>query len=1175
MGCHGIAVIGVDVDGVRGRTVAGHLSGRVTEPRGTLKGRGEAKMHGMIRLYILLLLFSCSVVRAQSEKNAADESAAPSLQTMAGEASAGPEKSGILFRTEQGELIPLSSLLGPGVVDELLQRSVQQLSVPDYTIARMEIRAAIDRDVAKLHVEMEVQVRADGEWISVPLAFGDVYLTEFRHDSEVAEAQSVLKAGEQNLRQWHLKGRGLHTLSFDLVGRARAVGPGVSQLNLTIPTATASHAVAEFSAPVELQRLPTGAVDKVTRDERGVRSVEFWGLSGSVALTWAEVAPPVASRPVVQVQNRIKLDLTTIPVSLTGTQTLQISGAPLSEVHVSYPDGFQLKEVNARNAANASVMNNFEILPGTGPSQALIRLTTAVEGNLTLQFDLELMNRAFPQDIRVAIPSVKDANVQTGDLDILFPAGLLVQQTRVEGAQRKRVTSESELSVAATAFRLRSPESYILLNVAETEAQFAVDTELTVRPESQSVVLVARFRVNVLRGSLLDLVLDWPAVSAGNWTILPAETYLVADKNRIPLTPKASDTNPDQLTFTFPERQSDEFVVEFQAVAKPESLLTGALSFQCPQVQARKGQPIVLRTLESDEYRVELQNEVTGEFLSSLPDTSVAVGGKDLKPGSAAWLHNNPDVPLKLTLTKQEPVVRASITAGLTPRENGLEVRETLVFEIDHRDLTELSLLVPERVQPVVRVSGSAEPLRALIGTAGKWSFRLPEASRGMLKAEVTWIWPGRPDVTTAGVSDLQIPLVMPEGCRIWQIQAGASVYSGIRVRESDVWQPVYSEEFESAWQNTRVGAAAQGGNGNLPGGSDVRIPVAWTAAQSWNVSGRPSLVLVGTQFIAKQAITTTSIYYESAPQVIFMEVPADQQLESIQWGSRLLTSEEFGKTTLQATSEPERRVVQWKILVGELARNEASLCLRVRLRQRLPSGASLFRRAAVKRARVSGEDTSVPVLISLWSQDEYRVISESRVFDSLSGNLSAFVPFGSLQRMQVARQTEAVLSPYPAAVRSGAGELLKEWLSIPGRVDFCLGTGAAVEPVLVLMPQFVLILATALLCVVVFFLLSVFRSIPLTVPVLTAPALVLSFWVLVPEWTVVLLPYVLTGVVSGVGSVGIQRILAERRRRSMGLAGAVDHPTIFGFPDLLESVVVDRREGQPGSSVLQTGATD
>lgn len=451
-------MIGVDVDGVRGRTVAGHLSGRVTEPRGTLKGRGEAKMHGMIRLYILLLLFSCSVVRAQSEKNAADEFAAPSLQTMAGEASAGPEKSGILFRTEQGELIPLSSLLGPGVVDELLQRSVQQLSVPDYTIARMEIRAAIDRDVAKLHVEMEVQVRADGEWISVPLAFGDVYLTEFRHDSEVAEAQSVLKAGEQNLRQWHLKGRGLHTLSFDLVGRARAVGPGVSQLNLTIPTATASHAVAEFSAPVELQRLPTGAVDKVTRDERGVRSVEFWGLSGSVALTWAEVAPPVASRPVVQVQNRIKLDLTTIPVSLTGTQTLQISGAPLSEVHVSYPDGFQLKEVNARNAANASVMNNFEILPGTGPSQALIRLTTAVEGNLTLQFDLELMNRAFPQDIRVAIPSVKDANMklkkgQYVDVELTVDNVDLSSPSRRRNSTNRRPNMSSSDAMTATLFK--------------------------------------------------------------------------------------------------------------------------------------------------------------------------------------------------------------------------------------------------------------------------------------------------------------------------------------------------------------------------------------------------------------------------------------------------------------------------------------------------------------------------------------------------------------------------------------------------------------------------------------------------------------------------------------------------------------------------------------------------
>jgi hypothetical protein len=38
----------------------------------------------------------------------------------------------------------------------------------------------------------------------------------------------------------------------------------------------------------------------------------------------------------------MKLDLTTIPVTLTGTQVLQISGSPVSEIQVTFPAGFQL-----------------------------------------------------------------------------------------------------------------------------------------------------------------------------------------------------------------------------------------------------------------------------------------------------------------------------------------------------------------------------------------------------------------------------------------------------------------------------------------------------------------------------------------------------------------------------------------------------------------------------------------------------------------------------------------------------------------------------------------------------------------------------------------------------------------------------------------------------------------
>ena len=74
----------------------------------------------------------------------------------------------------------------------------------------------------------------------------------------------------------------------------------------------------------------------------------------------------------------------------------------------------------------------------------------------------------------------------------------------------------------------------------------------------------------------------------------------------------------------------------------------------------------------------------------------------------------------------------------------------------------------------------------------------------------------------------------------------------------------------------------------------------------------------------------------------------------------------------------------------------------------------------------------------------------------------------------------------------------------------------------MVMIPQVFLVLATALLCVAVFFVFSVFRRIPVAVPLLTAPAVALSAWVLAPEWTFVLLPYVVVGGLSGLAAVAV-----------------------------------------------------
>lgn len=1061
--------------------------------------------------------------------------------------------SDVVIRTATGELIPLSPLLGKGIVEELLQRAQEQRNIPRYTIAQMEVRGTINRDEVQLSVELQIQVNAESEWVTVPLAFGDVYLTKFSSTSDVAEGQALLTSGEQNSRRWYLRGKGLHTVKMDLVGKPRIISPGVSQLNLTLPSATASHSVLTFSLPVELQKLPSGAVDKAIRNEQGVNQVELWGLPASFSLTWSEVVTRVAQKPVIQVQNRLRLDLTTIPVTLTGTQNLQISGSPVSEVNVTFPQGFELVGADARNAAGVSVLKNFESPPTSGPVAAAIRLTSAMEGSLTLSFDLELTNRQFPLDIKVSLPSIKDVNQQSGDLEILSPTGLPVEQTEQKGVQRIRVPSESDLSVAATAFRMRSPESWIVMHVEETEPQFAVSPELSLQPNQQNVLVTTRYPVSVLKGSLLDLSIVWPGYSGGEWQILPGTMVLINGKTNLPLplTMKLSESEADVLQLTFPERQSGEFVVEFRAFASLPSVRSGDILLRCPEVQKRQGQPFVLTTIESDEYLIRPISTGTGELLPTVP-IRVPASSDDIKPGlnSESWLHDDPTVPIRLQLAEQAPSVRAEITLGLQPRENGIEVQESIRFEIEHRDMTILSLKVPAGIRPTVRVAEQAEALRATIESSN-WNFRLPEPRRGSLSVDVTYLWLKPPDAASSVNDVYQLPIILPQSAEVRSVRTGTSSHSGLKVSGETNWSPVYSERFESAMETTQP---------------VVSVPLQWEdrdAAASYTAS--PDLIFAQTRIIGRQVITSTLAAFDSLPETVSVETPRDIGIEAILLGGKSLTAGDADKTIIRLEGIPDRDVNRWIISAGKVsgAQNGPAV-LEFRVREKLPEKPALWLRGVIRRAVVVGELSAVPVVWCVGSQDEFQAVPASMEFFALTHRSSALLTGGETARTIADRQLQAVLSPYTADLQLVMMERADEWLGQQGRQDLFFGSADSGALKLYLVPQVSLLLVSALSCVAFFLLMSIFRHITFIVPALFFCCLGLVAWLIFPERTLMLAPYAGMGMVFGIVSVIFQRRATDRRQQFSGSPRANNALTVFGF-----SGVLSPPQAESGESAL------
>lgn len=1106
--------------------------------------------------FLLLVLLLLSGPTGFVALRAQDTGSVPPVTSPISAADSGPAgtvspsgKPEVLLRNEAGDLIPLRELLGDQVIDELLQRGLEQRTVPRFTIAQQELSATVDHDIITLKLDLQIQIHPVNEWVTIPMAFGDVFVKRFEHKSDVPNTEAVPELGEQNSRKLHLFGEGLHTVTLEMMGKARSLAPGVRQLSLNLLSATASHSIIQFGGPVELQSLPVGAVDKPTRDEKGIRSVEFWGLAQTFSLSWSDVVQRVAQKPVIQVQNRMKLDLTTIPVNLTGTQQMQISGSPISEVRVTFPDGFQLQEVDARNSSGISVLSNFEKTSTSGPVTALVRLTAASEGLLTLSFDLELANRSFPQDIRVSLPAIQDANVQSGDLDILFPTGLLVQQTVVAGAQRKRVTSETDLSVAATAFRLRSTESHVVLHVEETESQFAVSPEITLQPDTQNVILTVEYPITVLTGSLLDLAIYWPGYSSGEWQILPGSTRLISGKTSVPLSLQQSDSETDVLQTTFRERQSGEFKVEFQAYAPLAAVRSGAIQLRCPEIQARPGQPFVLTTIESDEFSIRPISMGTGEPLPTVPVSAPAAAvavGSGLK--SESWLHEDASIPIRLELPAQAPSVRANVRLGMQPRGTGIEVQETIGFEIEHRDLASLSLTVPAGIFPTVRISGQSEILRATIDSDTHWSFRLPEARRGSLTFEVNYRW-------TPTVATDPLPLILPEAAEVVSIEAGTGAGSGLTVQDTMNWRPVYSEKFEAAWQTSQP---------------VTTVPLRWQHNVALAAGDSPDLILARTQILGNQILTTTLAIYETLPDVITVETPLIAGLDAILIDQQSLTSHDALLTgNVQREKNVERGISRLTIqtLRTALPTGPATAVqvgpriVEISIRERLPQQSSLWLSATLQRATIVGESSSVPVVWYTGSQEEFQPASASSDFISLTRHWSTLLPWGEDARVVADRQLKAILSPYPTEMQLAAMETLDTWIAASDHHDLFFGAAEAGALRLNLIPFVSLLLLSAAVCVIFFVVLSVLRRITILLPMLLILCGALVAWLIIPEWTSLLSPYVAMGVVFGAVSVIFQRLISDRRIRFPKASQVGEFPTVFGYSGMLSHAVTERPE--------------
>lgn len=141
------------------------------------------------------------------------------------------------------------------------------------------------------------------------------------------------------------------------------------------------------------------------------------------------------------------------------------------------------------------------------------------------------------------------------------------------------------------------------------------------------------------------------------------------------------------------------------------------------------------------------------------------------------------------------------------------------------------------------------------------------------------------------------------------------------------------------------------------------------------------------------------------------------------------------------------------------------------------------------------------------------------------------------------------------------AMDRMENWMSYSDQQDLFTGSAESGAMLLVLVPFVSLLLVSAIVCIVFFVLLSLLRRLTTILPVLLIGCSSLIAWLIIPEWTTLLAPYVAVGVVCGVVSVIFQRLVFERRGRFPKASQTGEYQTVFGFSGIMSQAVTERPE--------------
>lgn len=1007
------------------------------------------------------------------------------------------------------------------LMKEFLARARLQAFPPIHRIADVQISGVVGQELVELKANITVDILRDGERVSVPVGFNDLQLEEHSHSAPLPGLSALPIEAKLPRKEWIFRGIGRHELKLSLIGPIRTATNGTRRLSVSAPKSGRSGMKLQFSETVAAAELSTGNPFQLTTDaETGTSELVTWGLTEDTEITWTPASAVTNQTATVQATSpaRMTLDLTTEPASFRGTQSLTVSGGAISEVQVRLPRGFEPVTMTATDAEGNSISEPTATAVTTDVGLVLLRFESPATGAVTLNYDLNLTDTAYPQNISVQMPDIASVSNESADVDIFVSGGLDIERPQEIDVRRSRVESTREGRTPALAYRLLSSESQVTLRISESEAFFAVAPHINFTTEQDNVLLKARFSVNMVRGSLNQLEVVWPNYMQDGWQILDGSTSLTSESGPTFVSGFGSDDDVNRYTLVFQERQSGQFEIEVQAFRDLAGFKDGEGLMFLPDITSSTPHSTIVSLVESDAYSMFLSSQNEQAAFPALPSNRWPGELQD-QSRSEAWLLDNSSEAVRLRITQQNPEVRTSLLTSISVTNESLRIREILSYDVRFRDLSDIKLRLPD-VVPTVRLSGFDAPLSATRTENGVVTYGLPSAMRGKFDLTIDYNWLPREFKNTGELQTVNLPLVLPatSGELLEHATVATNIPQTLVLPQTDHWSPVYSEQYAAAWRSESV---------------PDTLPIVLKQPLTTRSENAPQFMVATTFFQAPDALITnvTAVFTNPSDTVWFV---IDKDVKPLQGTMN-------NRPAIVKSLFPLDDAKQW---IQLRAPNDAALDS--------PATVTLMVRHTVDKADFgSVSELNLPYVAghsdcnAIWVLRQtagHTLVGLESTLTALNSNAISRLFFGSAADFITA--TSTILSPCDPSVRDKVTDLLNDSIEPNTRHEVLAGSVGGPKRLLTVTSSTVL-LGAALLCVLLYFLLLRLRDVPLTT--------VLTCLVVAAATIVSLTPVGLHGIMLnllpmcliGVIAAAIQRFFG-RTRSSLESIGATDGRTIF-----------------------------